>query len=158
MSKKPKDNEENVTSEVEIEENTTTLDAQVTELVGDLQRTRADFENFRKQVDLQKENERKAACLATVYKVLPLLDDIGRAIENYEELKPIEKTLEKTMKGLGLEKINPKVGTEFNPEIHEAVMAEGDGEKEIIDETLRDGYYYNGEVLREAMVKVKRVS
>ena len=85
-------------------------------------------------------------------------DDIARAIENYEELKPIEKTLEKTMKELGLERIDSKVGTEFNPAIHEAVMAEGDGEKEVIGETLRDGYFYNGEVLREAMVKVKRVS
>ena len=133
------------------------VEAQVAELVGDLQRTRADFENFRKQVELQKENEKKAARLATVYKILPLLDDIDRAVENYEELKPLEKSLTKVMGELGLTKIDSREGVEFNPDLHEAVMAEGDGEKEVIAETLRAGYYYEGEVLREAMVKVKRV-
>ena len=81
MSKKLKDDEKDVVSSAENKDKTTTLDAQVAELVGDLQRTRADFENFRKQVDLQKENERKAACLATVYKILPFLDRPGNIIE-----------------------------------------------------------------------------
>ncbi len=127
------------------------------ELLNDLQRTRADFENFRKQVELQKENEKNAVKLATVYKVLPLLDDIDRAINSYAELMPLAKSLEKSLRDLGLSKINSEKGTEFNPDIHEAVMAEGDGEKEIVAETLRSGYYYGAEVLRAAMVKVERV-
>lgn len=129
---------------------------EIQELVNDLQRTRADFENFRKQVEIQKENERKATKLATVYKVLPLLDDLDRAINSYEELKPLEKSLEKTLKDLGLAKIDSRKGSEFNPDIHEAVMAEGDGEKEEIEEVLRSGYYYEGELLRPTMVKVRR--
>ena len=130
----------------------------ITELTNDLQRTRADFENFRKQVEIQKENEKKAAKFATVYKMLPLLDDIDRAIYSYEELKPLEKSLEKTLKELDLSKIDSREGVEFNPDLHNAVMVEGEGEKEVIAETMRPGYYYGGEVLREAMVKVKRVS
>ena len=130
---------------------------QITELTADLQRTRADFENFRKQVEIQKENEKKSAKLATVYKMLPLIDDINRAISSYAELSPVAKTLEKTLKDLGLAKIITDEGTEFNPDLHEAVMVEGDGEKEVIAETLRTGYLYDGEVLRAAMVKVKRV-
>ena len=130
---------------------------QITELTADLQRTRADFENFRKQVEIQKENEKKSAKLATVYKMLPLIDDIDRAISSYAELSPVAKTLEKTLKDLGLAKIITDEGTEFNPDLHEAVMVEGDGEKEVIAETLRTGYLYDGEVLRAAMVKVKRV-
>lgn len=141
----------------EIGADTSEIEKQVGELVGDLQRTRADFENFRKQVEVQKENEKKAARLATVYKVLPLLDDIDRALKNYEELKPLEKTLEKTLKELGLAKMDTREGVEFNPDLYDAVMVEGDGEKEVVAETLRPGYYYEGEVLREAMVKVKRV-
>lgn len=131
-------------------------ETKIKELTNDLQRTRADFENFRKQVELQKENERRTTKLATVYKVLPLLDDLDRAISSYEELKPLEKSLEKTLKELSLVKVESSKGTEFNPDIHEAVMAEGDGEKEIIDEVLRSGYYYEGELLRPTMVKVKR--
>ncbi len=126
------------------------------ELTNDLQRTRADFENFRKQVDIQKQNERNAAKLATVYKVLPLLDDLDRAISTYPELAPLQKSLEKTLQELSLTKINSTAGADFNPNLHDAIMVEdGDGEKEVIAETLRPGYYYENEVLRPAMVKVK---
>ena len=133
-------------------------DAKIAELINDLQRTRADFENYRKQTEIQKENEKKSARLATVFKLLPLLDDLDRAIATYEELKPLEKSLEKTLKELNLVKINYEKGTDFNPGLHDAVMVEGEGEKEIIEETLRPGYYYESEVLRPAMVKVKRES
>ena len=127
------------------------------ELTADLQRTRADFENFRKQVEIQKENERKTAKFATVTKMLPLLDDLERAIATYKELEPLGKSLGKTMGELGLARIDSGEGVEFNPDMFEAVMVEGEGEKEVIAETLRPGYYYEGEVLRPAMVKVKRV-
>ena len=126
------------------------------ELINDLQRTRVDFENYRKQTEMQKENEKNAVKLATIYRVLPLLDDMDRAISSYAELEPLKKSLEKSLKDLGLSKINSEKGTEFNPDIHEAVMAEGDGDKEIVVETLRPGYYYGTEVLRAAMVKVER--
>ena len=129
-------------------------DEKTAELLNDLQRTRADFENYRKQIEAQKENERRAAKLATVMKFLPLLDDLDRAIMTYEELKPLEKTLEKTLKELGLSKISSEKGVEFDPNLHEAVMTEGDGDKQIVSETLRPGYYYENEVLRPAMVKV----
>ena len=133
------------------------IKAKVDELTNDLQRTRADFENYRKQTEMQKKSEKKLAELATVYKVLPLLDDLERAILNYSELKPLEKSLEKTLKELGLERIKSDLETEFNPDLHEAVMVEGEGEKEVIAETLRPGYYYQSEVLRPAMVKVKKI-
>ena len=130
----------------------------VEELTADLQRTRADFENYRKQIEMQKENERKSTKLATVYKVLPLLDDLDRAIASYPELKALEKSLQKTFDELGLSKIDSTPGVEFNPYLHEAVMVDGEGEKEVISETLRAGYYYDGDVLRPAMVKVRHES
>ncbi|MBR3256630.1 nucleotide exchange factor GrpE [Candidatus Saccharibacteria bacterium] len=130
----------------------------VEELTADLQRTRADFENYRKQIEMQKENERKSTKLATVYKVLPLLDDLDRAIASYPELKALEKSLQKTFDELGLSKIDSTPGVEFNPDLHEAVMVDGEGEKEVISETLRAGYYYDGDVLRPAMVKVRHES
>ena len=140
--------------------NTQTVDTtdQIAELTADLQRTRADFENFRKQVDLQKENEKKSTRLATVYKVLPLLDDVDRALATYPELQPLTKSLEKTLADLSLVKIDSAEGVDFNPDLHDAIMVEDDeGEKEVVAETLRPGYYYDGEVLRPAMVKVKHI-
>lgn len=131
---------------------------QIIELTNDLQRTRADFENYRKQVEIQKENEKAATKLATIYKLLPLLDDLDRAIATYQnELAPLKKSLEKSLKELGISKILSEKGTEFNPDLHDAVMVEGEGEKELIEETLRSGYYYDNEVLRAAMVKVKKL-
>ena len=125
------------------------------ELIADLQRTRADFENYRKQIEMQKENERRTVKLATVMKFLPLLDDIDRAILSYPELEPLKKSMEKTLTDLGLTRIQSDQGADFNPDLHEAVATEGDGEKETISETLRPGYYYESEVLRPAMVKVE---
>ncbi len=129
--------------------------SKIQELTNDLQRTRADFENYRKNVEKDKENLKKLTTFATVVKFLPLLDDFDRAISSYNELKPLEKNFEKTLASLNLEKINTAPGTEFNPELHEAVMTEGEGDKEIIAETLRPGYRLDGEVLRAAMVKIR---
>ena len=141
-----------------IESRNAEFDAKITELTNDLQRTRADFENFRKQTEIQKENAKKAAKLATVMNLLPLLDDLDRAISSYKELAPLEKSLEKTLKDMNLIKIDSGEDVEFNPDLHDAVMVEGDGDKEVIAETLRPGYYFEKEVLRPAMVKVKRTS
>ena len=135
----------------------TEAEVKLAELTNDLQRTRADFENFRKNVEKDRENAKKIARFSVIEKFLPLLDDFDRAITTYEELKPLEKNFEKTLQNLGLSKIETKPGTEFNPELHEAVMSEGEGEKETIESTLRPGYFYEGEVLRAAMVKVKFV-
>ncbi len=138
---------------------TARLEAEKLELINDLQRTRADFENFRKQVDLQKEQAKKLASDATIMKLLPLIDDMSRAIAaNPETLAPVAKTLEKTMETLGLKKIETAEGTEFNPDLHDAIsMDDSEGEKEVVAEELRPGYLYNNEVLRAAMVRVKRV-
>lgn len=133
------------------------LALQNTELIGDLQRTRADFENFRKQVDLQREQAKNVAKYATVSKFLPLIDDMSRAIKAHPDLlSPVQKTLDKTLKSLNLSRIDSNVGTAFNPEYHNAIsMDDGEGEKEVIAEELIPGYLYEGQVLRAAMVRVK---
>ncbi len=132
--------------------------AQITELTNDLQRTRADFENYRKQTELQRSQAMSAARFATVEKFLPLVDDFSRAIATYpEQLAPLAKNFEKLLSGLGLSMIESQPGTDFNPDFHEAISVEdGDGETEVIVETLRPGYLYEGSVLRPAMVKVGR--
>ena len=125
------------------------------ELTNDLQRTRADFENYRKNVEKDRETAKKVEKLATVLKFLPLVDDFDRALKTYPELKPLEKNFEKTLRSLNLEKIDSSEGAKFNPLFHEAVMTEGEGEEEVIAETLRPGYIYEGEVVRAAMVKIR---
>ncbi len=135
------------------------LTAKVAELTSDLQRTRADFENYRKQVEAQRSQSMALAAQATVEKFLPLVDDFDRALSTYpEQLAPLAKSFAKTLQELKLEKIASAEGTEFNPDFHEAVsVVDEGGDSEVIAETLRSGYLYDGAVIRAAMVKVKRI-
>ena len=131
---------------------------QVVELTNDLQRTRADFENYRKQVEAQKTQAMAVAKYSTGAKCVPLLEDMDREMAAYDkQLSPRQKSLDKTLKSLGLTKIDSKNGTEFNPDFHEAISVEDEGgDVELISETLRPGYLYDGSVVRVAMVKVKK--
>ncbi len=132
-------------------------DERIEELTADLQRTRADFENFRRQNEALREQYANSARFATIKKILPLIDDFERAIAAQpKELSPLAKNLEKTMKNLGLTKIESAPGTEFDPDLHNAISVDGDGETETIAETLQSGFYYDGEVLREALVRVQK--
>lgn len=130
-------------------------DTKLAELTQDLQRTRADFENYRRQSDLQKEQYGEVVRLATVKKLLPLIDDIERAVASQPDmLSPLLRNLEKTMSELGLTRIDSSIGAVFNPDLHDAISVDGDGENELIESTLLSGFYYEGAVLRPAMVKV----
>ncbi|MFZ1301618.1 MAG: nucleotide exchange factor GrpE [Candidatus Microsaccharimonas sp.] len=141
---------------------------QLTELVLDLQRTRADFENYRKRVDAEKVAAREAGQASAVLKLLPVIDNIERAITyTPEELKDntwvqgvagLVKHLEKSLEGLNVARIDAKPGTDFNPEVHEAIQFDEDaqGDKEVIADELQAGYTLNGHVIRHAMVKVTK--
>lgn len=149
---------ETITAEPAAAVDTEASASMIAELTNDLQRTRADFENFRKQVEIQKTQAMSVAKYATVTKFLPLVDDFERALQTYpEQLAPLRKSFDKTLNSLGLVRIDSNPGTEFNPDFHEAVSVDDEGgETEVISETLRPGYLYDGAVIRAAMVKVKR--
>ena len=144
------------------------LEQQLGELTLDLQRTRADFENYRKRVEAEKQAAQDLGQTKAIMKLLPVIDTIERAIANVpEELKDnpwakgvagLSKQLDRQLKEIGLEKIDAKPGTPFNPELHQAIQFDesADGDQEVIAEELRAGYTLNGAVIRDAMVKVTR--
>lgn len=144
------------------------LQRTIDELTLDLQRTRADFENYRKRVEAEKQSAHSMGQAKSVMKLLPVIDTIERAIANVPEeladnawakgVAGLGKQLDKQLKDIGLEKIDAKPGALFNPELHQAVQFDeaADGEKEIIAEELRAGYTLDGTVIRDAMVKVTR--
>jgi len=144
------------------------LEQQVGELTQDLQRTRADFENYRKRVEQEKTAAREAGQASAILKLLPVIDNIERAIVyTPEELKDnkwaqgiagLVKNLEKTLESLNLKRINAEKGTPFNPELHEAIQFDEDatGDTEVIADELQAGYTLNGHPIRHAMVRVTR--
>lgn len=150
------------------EESANEFEQQLGELTLDLQRTRADFENYRKRVDAEKTAARESGQASAILKLLPVIDNIERAIAyTPEDLKgnqwvqgvgSLVKHLEKSLESLNLKRIEATPGTEFNPELHEAIQFDDDaqGEKEVIAEELQAGYTLNDKVIRHAMVKVTR--
>lgn len=144
------------------------LEQQVGELTQDLQRTRADFENFRKRAEGDKAATYQHGQAAAILKLLPVIDNIDRAIAHIPEeladnawakgVANLSKNLEKSLEGLNLQRIKAAPGDEFNPELHEAIQFDEDatGDKEVIDEVLQAGYTVAGTPIRHAMVKVTR--
>jgi molecular chaperone GrpE len=137
----------------------------IEELTADLQRLRADFENYRKRVEQDKANVAELAKAATVMKLLPVVDTVERAIEHaptdiadhkwVQGVTSMAKNLEKGLNEMGLTRIDAAPGTPFDPNLHEAVLMEdGDGEHEVIAEELRAGYKLGTHVVRPSMVKV----
>jgi molecular chaperone GrpE len=143
-------------------------DQQIEELTQDLQRTRADFENYRKRVEQEKTAAREAGQAGTILKLLPIIDTIERATSHVPEalkedkwaqgIVNLAKNLEKALDGLNLKRIDAQPGVEFNPELHEAIQFDEDatGEKEVIEEELRAGYTLHTRPIRHSMVKVTR--
>lgn len=144
------------------------LEQQVGELTQDLQRTRADFENYRKRMEQEKTAARETGQAAAILKLLPVIDNIERAIAHTpEDIKEhawvqsvtgLTKQLDKSLENLNLKRIEAESGTVFNPELHEAIQFDEDaeGETEVIAEVLQSGYTLNGSPIRHAMVKVTR--
>lgn len=141
---------------------------QVGELTLDLQRTRADFENYRKRVELEKVAAREAGQSGAVLKLLPAIDNIERAIAYMpEDLKEnkwaqgvsgLVKNLDKSLESLNVKRIETAPGTPFNPDLHEAIQFDEDaeGDSEVVAEELQSGYLLGDRVIRHAMVKVTR--
>lgn len=144
------------------------LEQQLGELVQDLQRTRADFENYRKRVEQEKTQAREAGQASAILKLLPIIDNIERAISHapkdiednpwVQGVMNLTKQLNKSLEALSLKRIEAAPGALFNPEFHEAIQFDeaAEGENEVIAEELQAGYTLNGTPIRHAMVKVTR--
>lgn len=144
------------------------LAQQLGELTQDLQRLRADFENYRKRIDIEKVQLGDLTKAATIMKLLPIIDTLERAIahapaelaENkwVQGVTSVGKNLDKSLAELGLARIEAAVGTPFDPNHHEAVMMDDEaaGEQEVVAEELRAGYKLGENVIRPSMVKVTR--
>jgi molecular chaperone GrpE len=140
----------------------------VVELTADVQRIQADFENYRKRVEAEKVAARESGQSYAITKLLPVIDNIERAIKYVpEDLKEnqwvqsvsgLVKHLEKSLDSLNLKRIESSEGSTFDPELHEAIQFDEDatGDAEVIAEEMQAGYSLNGKVIRHAMVKVTR--
>lgn len=138
---------------------------QAAEYYTHLQRLQAEFDNFRKRTQKEKEDISKYAAERLVSAILPVLDNFERAINSVETsqdlagyaqgVEMIFRQLHNILSKEGLAAIEA-VGQEFDPNIHEAILSvesEEYPENTVIEE-VQKGYYLKDRVLRPSMVKV----
>ena len=141
------------------------LEKKLSEITDRLQRTMAEFDNFRKRTEKEKAARFEIGARSVIEKILPVLDNFERGLGGVEEEKKedpfvsgmdkIYKQLTSTLEEIGVKPIEA-LGQEFNPDFHNAVMHVEDedaGENTIVEEFQR-GYTYKDSVVRYSMVKV----
>ena len=144
--------------EAVIEADLTAVDAKVSELTDDLRRVHAEYANYRKRVERDREIARDVTVGGVLTELLPILDDVERAREHGElegAFKTVGEALEATCAKLGLEMYG--VADEpFDPAIHEALTSETrEGlAGPIVTSVYQRGYRHAGRVLRPARVAV----
>lgn len=125
-------------------------------------RTVADFENYRKRSEREKDDFRKYAITNLLRDLLPVLDNFDRALDHAEEgddfhkgVLLIYKQLYDILQRAGLKPID-EVGVRFNPNIHEAVIREENPSvlSQTVTAVLQKGYFLHDRLLRPALVKV----
>src|SRR5205085_1995175 len=125
-------------------------------------RTLADYENYRKRADREKQDFFKYAMAGVLKDLLPVLDNFDRALEHAEEgddfhkgVALIYKQLADVLQRHGVRVINDS-GVHFDPNIHEAVVTEENPElpTHTVTAILQKGYFLHDRLLRPALVKV----
>lgn len=140
-------------------------DAVIEDLQDRLKRQMAEFDNYRKRTDKEKSAMFEMGASDVIKKLLPIVDNFERGFKSVteEELQtPFAKGMDMVYKQTVkmLEDLNVKpieaLGSEFNPDLHNAVMHVDDdsqGENIIVEE-FEKGYTYKETVIRHSMVKV----
>ncbi|WP_234032423.1 nucleotide exchange factor GrpE [Lentibacillus cibarius] len=129
-------------------------------------RIQAEFDNFKKRTQKEKEADLKYKSEDIVKDLLPVLDNFERALQvevtdetkNFAEgITMVYRQLKDALSNHGVKEIE-SVGKPFDPTIHHAVMQEEDeeAEPESVIEELQKGYYLKDRVIRPAMVKVNK--
>ena len=140
-------------------------DKKIEELNDRLLRSMAEFDNFRKRSEKEKSQMFEIGAKDIIEKILPVLDNFERGLAAIPEeekgtafaqgVEQIYKQFVTVLEDAGVKAIEA-VGTEFNPDLHNAVMHVEDEEvgENIVVEEFQKGYTYRDSVVRHSMVKV----
>jgi molecular chaperone GrpE len=133
------------------------------ELLDQLKRSVAEFANYRRRVDLERSQIRELASKELLKQVLPVLDDLQRALASVPEdqtdqpwvqgVRNIERKLASLVERSGVTPVDA-IGQPFDPALHEAVATEPGSTQNVVVEVYQTGYRLGQNLLRPAMVKV----
>lgn len=177
MSKKKNDEEKEVKTEAENQEESKTdaednkaeakekenpLEKELKDTKDQLLRVTAEYSNFRKRSEKEKNESFAFATIKAVSEILATVDNLERALANeQEDYEGLKKGVQMTYDGLmaSLKKFGVEAygeqGDEFDPNFHHAVMHIDDDslDANVITDVFQKGYKYNDKVVRPAMVK-----
>ena len=147
-----------------LEEQVARLQAEKEELMQTLIRRQADFENYRKRIERERQEEHRRGTGRVIEELLPVLDALERAIKVYGDpqhsevrkgLELIYRQMWDLLARLGLERI-AAAGKMFDPHVHQAIERVETAEHPdgTVLEIVQDGYLYHGRVLRPSSVRV----
>ena len=133
----------------------------IAEFTDILQRTQAEFENYKKRVDKEKQEFVKYSKAELIQKLLPIIDTFEIALKNNKDNEKFVKGMDMVYAQLisllhseGLKPID-SLGKKFDPYLHEAMLKEKSEKDEgTVLEELQKGYMLNDKVLRHSKVKV----
>lgn len=140
-------------------------DEKIEELTDRVKRQMAEFDNFRKRTEKEKTQMFEVGAKSVIEKILPVVDNFERGLAAVPEeqkedafVQGMEKIYKQLMTELESLEVKPieAVGTEFNPEFHNAVMQVENEELEsgMVAQELQKGYMYRDTVVRHSMVAV----
>jgi molecular chaperone GrpE len=154
--------EERAQTELTLEEQVAALEAERDERLNDLKRVAAEFENYRKRVARDQESLVARAHERLVKELLPVLDDLERALgaaEQHEEaaleegVRLVHRELDDALRREGLAEI--ETSDRFDPHVHEALLSQPSDQPEgSIIEVVQKGYRLGDRVVRPARVVV----
>ncbi|MCP2161570.1 molecular chaperone GrpE [Williamsia serinedens] len=131
------------------------------ELLADLQRLQAEYANYRRRADRERQGAVETGKATLISALLPVLDDLDRARAHGDlesgPLKGVADKIADTLKSQGLTAFGSE-GDAFDPALHEAVQHDGDGAEPVIGQVYRQGYRLGERLLRTAMVTVTDAS
>lgn len=134
----------------------------IEELEDRVKRQMAEFDNFRKRTEKEKSQMFETGAKSVIEKILPVVDNFERGLASAQEgdafaegMNMVYKQLMTELDTIGVKAIEA-VGTEFNPDFHNAVMQVESDEYEsgIVAQELQKGYMYHDTVVRHSMVAV----
>lgn len=144
-----------VAADAEAESTEPSLEEQLAERTNDLQRLGAEYANYRRRTQAEREQVIENAKAQVVIRFLPIVDDFGLAEQHGDlaegPMKAFHDKFMNVLDGLKLQAFGDP-GDEFDAETYEAVQDMSTGDTKTVGTVLRKGYKLNGRLLRTAMV------
>jgi molecular chaperone GrpE len=139
------------------------LQLEIDNLTEALQRERADAMNLRRRFEEEKGALGLTHKISIISELLPVIDNFDRSLNHVPQnlkddqyikgINSIVRQFEDALSKLGVTKIKA-IGENFDPNLHEAISHQEDGDKEVVTEEIQTGYMLGDRVIRHSIVKV----